>query len=1163
MGANTRSKTGKACLYLTVLFCLTALMVSSATAQELRGTVRGVVTDPTGALVVGATLTLSNDNTGVEVKRESNEAGQYIFDFVSAGTYTLRVEAAGFRTFVQQNILVQTRADITVNAALVLGAVTEQVTIEASPVAVSFSRTTMETTVDTKMTNSLPLINRNPYFLAQLNPAVNYTGGVETSPYHHWAGSQLDVGGNTSTKNDILVDGSPQMISQKSPYTPPMDAVTEVSVQQNAVDAEFGHSAGGIVSVQMKSGTNDFHGTAYYFGRHPKLNAVSDSTTHTPNTIKNHTWGATSQNPFVKNKVFNFFAYEGTNMRDARTQKYTLPTKLERAGDFSQTWVRAGQVRTIFDPLTSAFDAARNVAPRQPFPGNLVPQARMDKTALRFLRDIWEPNNSDNITGANNYVITGPMQFRYWNMSDRADYYVSDSIKVFGRLSMFDTIQTEKNFVGSPALQKAGSERDTIQAQADVVWTINPTTVFNIRGMAQKLTDSFYDEDMIIKGYEDFWPGNQWYKEYMAELPQIYYPGLQIRAATTSTFGRDGFWFQEPMSWNIQSKVSKQTGSHYLKIGGEFRQMKNNCARPRPMGFYFDRAETSNDGLTPETARYGAAWATFLLGLPASSSRIATVALNDTRHEFYGFYIQDDLKLTQRITLNLGLRYEYETALKDPKRRLSQYLDLTQPIPEFQGAGAPVLPPEVMAIRGSAPKWNGAWIFTADDHPGAWDAPKKLILPRFGLAYRVNDRTALRVGYARYATPGTNEGDAGVSILGSVPYPGFEAYTYALGPLQGIPRAQLSDPYPSSGPSANPLVPAVGKSLGRYTGLGDSLLWFQPEWKVGKNERISLSLQRQIWNRFLVDLTWFMNFGYDQANYLEGNEYLPNLVDPRYAFKHKAAVEARVANPFRGILPKEKMPGPLRSVSSLRVLDLLAPYPQYQTLHQTPAGNVSSRYRALQLQVQRPFANGFNVLFGYNHNQAREQMYFDDQDRFDGIYSWFDGYKPRHRATLASIFEFPFGRGRKWGSNWHSALEGVLGGWSISTIFQYRSGWLLRFSGTDLVSGDPRIDNPTRTRWFDTSVFAIQPPYTRRANPHQWSGLTGPRYQNMDLTVQKLFKITEKVSWEFRMEAYNMSNSFMGADPSTSRTASTFGQVVNQPTTHRGREFQYSGRFYW
>ena len=253
----------------------------------------------------------------------------------------------------------------------------------------------------------------------------------------------------------------------------------------------------------------------------------------------------------------------------------------------------------------------------------------------------------------------------------------------------------------------------------------------------------------------------------------------------------------------------------------------------------------------------------------------------------------------------------------------------------------------------------------------------------------------------------------------------------------------------------------------------------------------------------------------------------------------------------------------MRNTKKVTVNSLLAPYPQYGTLEQAPAGNISSRYQALQLQVQRPFANGFNVLLGYNYNRAREQQYFDDQDRFDGMLSWYDGYKPRHRLTLASIYEFPFGRGRRFGSGWHPFLDGVFGGWSVTGIFTHRSGWLMHFTGTDVVTGDPRIDNPSRVAMWNTSVFQKQPAYTRRTNAHQYDGVYGPRYQNLDFTLQKLFRITEKLSFEFRMEGYNLSNSFNGADPSTSRTSSTFGQVVNQLATARGREMQYSGRFYW
>jgi len=479
---NPKTNSGALVHFLTFV-TLGTLLAAPSGGQELRAKVQGIITDTSGGVLVGASITLRNVNTGVEAHRLANEAGQYIFDFVSPGTYTLTIEMPGFSTFVQEKVLVQTRGDITVNAALQVRTVSETVVVHESPVAVKFNTSTMELTLDTKMANELPIVHRNPFLLATLNPAVIVRSSTEQSPYHHWAASQLDVGGNTSTKNDILVDGVPQLVGGKGTYVPPMDAVSEVSIQQNSVDAEFGHSAGGIVAVQMKSGTNEYHGTAYYFGRNPALNAVADHTRRTPNQIRNHVWGFTSGNPIVRKKVFNFVSYEAQNVREPRTMTATLPTDREREGDFSQTFNSRGELRRIYDPWTTKLDPQTNTASREPFPNNIIPAARIDPTARLFLKDIWKPNGlGDNITGANNFRFTYPQKFEYWNLSDRVDWVVSNKWTVFGRISRFHTVQSDPNFTGSPAQQLAGSNRHTIQLSGDTVWTINPTTVFNIRG---------------------------------------------------------------------------------------------------------------------------------------------------------------------------------------------------------------------------------------------------------------------------------------------------------------------------------------------------------------------------------------------------------------------------------------------------------------------------------------------------------------------------------------------------------------------------------------------------------------------------------------------------------------------------------------------------------
>ncbi len=844
-------------------------------------------------------------------------------------------------------------------------------------------------------------------------------------------------------------------------------------------------------------------------------------------------------------------------MREPRTLNATLPTELERRGDFSQSRNATGGLRQIYDPLTTVFDAQANRATRQAFPNNTIPDARIDRTARRFLQDIWKPNNpGDNITGVNNFRETFPQKFVYWNISDRADWNVNDKWRVFGRVSRFHTIQSDPLFTGSPAQPLAGSARHTIQVSGDAVWTISPSTVFNIRGSYSKITDSFEAANGRIekKLLEELWPGNAWYEPYLAELPALYYPGLNVQAESASVFGRDGFWFQEPKTWNLQSKISRQMGPHYVKIGGEFRQQLVLAARPRPMGFRFDKNHTADTFIQPDLRLRGDGWATFLLGAISDNSRIQNVALNKPRNQFWSFYIQDDFKLSQKITVNLGLRYEYQTAITDPENRLSRFLDLNDPIPEFK-ANPPQLPAQVTALRPSPPIYNGAWIFTDGDHRGAWDPQSTLFLPRAGIAIRLNDRTALRIGYARYAVA-SDSATSIVDVLGSTPYTGFDQTTNPLPVLEGRPQAFLADPYAAG---RNPLIRPVGKTLGRYTPLGGDAIWFEQNWRNETNDRLNVSFQRQTFNHIVMDVTYFANFGHHAPQNLN-----LNLMDPRLSFQHKALLNQRVNNPFYRILTPQQFPGQLRNQQQVTVGTLMTPYPQFGTLTFKGAPLSSTRYHALQISAQRPFMNGFNLLFGFNYNRGRSEEFYDNVDEFDRklTYQSTNFTLPRRKITGAAIYQFPFGRGRKFMSKANPVLDGVLGGWAVSGIFEYYSGVFLRFGGLD-VTGDPRLDNPSNQARFNTSVFKLLPAFTRRSNPWMYEGVTGPSFRNLDLTLSKEFPITEKVSFELRMESYNFTNNFKGANPSTDVNSSVFGRVVNQRAGYFGRQFQYSGRFRW
>ena len=1126
------------------------LAVNAAWAQDTRGKIQGRVHDASDAVIVGASVTLLNKNTAISVNAQTNANGQYLFDFVIPGTYSLTVEHTGFSKFVAKDILVQTRADVTIDAPLQTGSTKDSITVEASAVAVNFNTSTMGLTIDTKMTNNLPIIHRNPFLLASLNPSVVVRSTTEQSPFHHWAASQLDVGGNTSTKNDIILDGSPSMTGQKSSYTPPMDAVSEVNLQQNAVDAEFGHSAGGVLSVNMKSGSNDFKGTAYYLGRNPALNALADRITRRSNLTRQHVWGTTFGSPIIKNKVFNFASYEGWRTIDPRSSQLTLPTDAERNGDFSKSLNTAGGQRTIFDPWTTQVN--NNVVSRTPFPGNIIPGARIDPTAKIIMGDVWKPNGAGTgPSGLNNFLAGYGNRFRYWNFSDRVDYNVNDKLKVFGRFNTFRTFTEQDDFTGGSAANPVdGSKRHSRSFSGDAVYTLNSSTVLNIRGAYNSIVDSFGVPKATLKDLDRIWPGNAWYKPYLADLPDIYYPGINVTQGSTTNLGKSGYWFQEPNSYNIEAKMSKNQGKHYWKFGGEYRRENVNASRPRFANFNFNGALTNATFNAPNLGTSGDGWATLLLGAVDSNSNVASIPIQRPRVNMLGFFFHDDYKISQKLTLNLGVRYEYFGAMTDPDNRFGRFLDLTKPIPELQGANAPVLPAAATALRTSAPVYNGAFIFADGSNRNSWKAPKTLFMPRLGLAYRVNDKTAIRAGFARYIVPSTLTD--GLNILGSVPLPGFDAQTDAIGAIQGVPQQRISNPFP------NGLVPVSGKSLGEYTNLGGTPTWYNQDFKPGVNDRINISLQKTLPGNILADITWFMNFGRDLPY-----NYDVNQVDPRIGFAVQNAVNASVPNPFFNKLSPTKMPGTLRTQANVQVNQLLRPYPQYQSLVETLRSGSENRYKSLQMQFQRPFVNGFNFVVGYNYNREKNLGYYDNVDNYTNSFTWLPATNARHRLTGAAIYELPFGKGRKFMSAAPKALDAIFGGWATSGLMTYNTGLYLRFGGA-LVSGDPGVSEPTKGRWFNTDAFKPLPAFTRRANPLQYDNVKGTNTFNVDMTLNKMFPITERLKFEMRLEAYNLANAFFGADPSTDpNNPAAFGRILSQRAGMFGRQMQFTGRFYF
>ncbi|MGH9722755.1 MAG: carboxypeptidase regulatory-like domain-containing protein [Bryobacteraceae bacterium] len=1133
-----------------------ATCASCLLAQDYRAKLQGIVTDSSDASVAGAKIVILNTGTGITATKESGANGAYLFDNVEPGTYTVTAEFAGFSRQVQENVLVQTRADVTVNFNLKPGAVVETVTVAAAAVTLQFNTTTRELTVDRKMLMDLPVKARNPFTLALLDPAVVSRYSSEKNPFFMWSSSQMDVGGSTSTKNDLLLDGAPIQVGPKGSYAPPMDAVQEFSIQQNSVDSEFGHSAGGTMSVSMKSGTNDIHGTLYYFGRNPKLNAILNPTNRTKNFVRNHIWGGTVGGPIRKNRLFNFFTYEGWRTKEPRDAVRTMPTDLERTGDFSRSLTRTGGLRTIYDPTTTVLNVATNTATRQPFAGNVLPQSRIDPTARRIMQDLWGPNNpGDDLTGSNNFRVSYPWPMRNANFSNKADWNITDKLKVFGRYSQFRTTLVQPNYTpnNSPAMPNDnGGIMNSRNVAGDMVYTLSPTTVLNFRGSYSMLEDDYDAPEAAVgeKGLAEFWPNNPWYAPYVKGMPLVYYPNVVINGQTSSSFGKGSYWYQHPHHYAFSGKMSQSRGSHYLKTGAEYRYHVGIGIFPNLMNLNFYPDSTASTYLSPNIALNGDAHASFLLGVLDNRTTARGFPFQTQRVPFWGAFIHDDWKISRRLTLNIGLRWEWESAPYDDLDTYSRFLDLATPNAAMQKT-PPVIPADLVAL--SQPKFNGAWVFTGDKNRKPFETPKNIFLPRLGAAFRVNDKTALNIGFARYVVPiVTGGGTTSANTLAACNWcSGFSQSSTPLAMVEGRPQAYLRDPFPAN---SNRVQLPIGRGLGAYTNVGNSANWADQNYRPQINDRINFTIMREIPGQFKVDATWFLNFG---RNVPHNQEF--NMSDPNLGYALKAQLSQNVPNPFYNYLTPELFPGTLRNPVTVTRGSLLRPYPHYGSLLANNWGDWQSRYQALQLRAQRSYAAGASILFAYNYNQERNNAYFNDIQQYVNDVFWLGSNNARHRLTLAGVYDFPIGKGRKFGSSMHPILNAAIGGWQVSGIQTYRSGEFIRFGGAE-VTGDPHIESPGPGKWFNTDAFRVLPAFTPRTNPYQYAGITGPIFWNADGTISKTFPIKESYKLEFRVEAYNLTNSLMWGPPNTAIGNALFGRSTTQATTNRGREMQYTLR---
>ncbi len=1153
---------------------LTLLSAGFLFGQEYRGRVQGNIMDSSKAMISGATVTMLNTQTGVSAVRQSSETGHFLFDLVEPGIYRITVEFQGFSKHVEEGIRVSSRADMTVDVTLQPGELKETVSVTAEAASLQFNTAKLETTVDQKLTQSLPQLYRNVFLLAQLDPSVESTSWGEDNPYDTWASNNLRIGGSGQFTNDLQVDGSPSGISVKTGYVPSPDMVQEVNVLQNTLDAEYGHSSGSSISVVLKAGTNAYHGTGFFQGQRPKLNALENRVYRTENQTFNNMFGGTFSGPIFKNKLFNFVGYEQWEKTEPGMLYNSVPTELERRGDFSQTLGDDGNLRVIYDPWSTQ-TAPDGTITRTPFPNNIIPADRINPITAKYMGALWKANGPgiDNFH-TNNFVVSTPIKYPYKNFSDRADYQVNDKLRIFGRYSRTLTpVGVTGNPTGSPAfMSDRGADYNMRSYAGDVTYTLSPTTVLNFHGGYHNFTDvSHFATDFLPEwSWKGVFGDNNFYAPIFADpsIPQLI-PRMSIwnnlNDSATQMGPGGGYWHETPHAIELSGKIAQQRGKHYLKTGVDYRRTNTNSllllSNP---GFGFDAQPTAKTYNNPNLLYSGDSYATFLLGAIAPTevaqwgnggnawdSAATSFPVNiepDTREKFYGFYLNDDWKVTRNLTLNLGLRYEYESPFHDAKNRETRALDLNQAIPELQGIS---MPDEMKPFYNGSWKMNGAFQFASDEHPGAWDGGWGTISPRVGAAYRLNDKTVIRAGYGRYVTPFTTN-SAHDQLSGYYLY-GFSNFTGAPDMIQGVPQMSMANPFPAS----NPIAPAYDKSLGIYTMLGNSITYFSPDRKRSNSDRINISFQRELPFSMVLDVTYFLN----HTSEVFQLDYNINQVDPNISYTYKEQTLAVIDNPFYNKLPVEKFPGSLRYQSQVGITQLARPYPAYGDIWVVdgqPGG--AMKYQALQMKLQKNYSQGLSLLIGYSYHVEKDQTFYDNIANYKRQYSWQNGTSYRHRISAAGTWDVPVGKGRTFMAKAPRVLDAVVGGWKLSSVVWWRSGNLMSFGGMLWNGTSPKVSNPTPDHWFDTSVFQRLPDFTPRTNPWDFPGVRGPGVFTTNGSLAKDFHITEKLRMQLKADAFNLFNNMSWGDPVTSFDSSSFGQITDQAGLTFGRRVQLGVR---
>jgi trimeric autotransporter adhesin len=1133
---------------LTSVLCL-SVTAMTLSAQTYQGGVRGAVRDA-NAVIPGADVALVNEETGLTRAMVTNAVGEYAFPNVLPGVYLVRASLQGFKTLESRGIRIGTQEFLTLDLRLDVGEVKETITVTGATPVIETTNASVGTLLDRQALETLPNAGRNPFVLSVIAPNVVPTGVPQfVRMQDQNATAMLSLGGGPRRANNFLLDGVPITdLFNRAAIIPSIEAVEEVKIQVSTYDAELGRTGGGVFNTTHKSGSNAWRGSALFLDR-PEWGTGKLFFTRKAGQPKPETyyrlWGGSLGGPVLRNRTFFWASTEGYKTQTTANQVISFPTPLERRGDYSQSFDQQGRLIVIHDPLTTRPDPDRpGQFIRDPFPGNVIPPNRLNAVARNFVDLLPLPTEGRSITRTSLPVADLTNQ-----ATVKVDHRLTNRQTISGLFAWYHSKEPAPQFYGTPGDPNALFQPRTVNVVAiNHIMVPSDRIVLALRYGYLRFRDDFASvpTDPRTLGFSPAFAGAITGFPRLTASPYGSGPLLNGGLHTDST----------SYSHSASASLSRLAGRHTFKTGADYRLIGMRLFAPGDVNGTFNFTSAFTQGPNPNvgSTASGDALASLLLGFPASGSfNIGTP--NDLYTHYVGGYVQDDLRLRSNVSVNFGVRYDFEQGLRERNNAFTVGFDRERAFP-IQVPG--------LALKG------GLMYAGVDGYPTHQGNPSRFnFAPRAGVAWSLNSKTVVRGGYGLFWAPSQIAQAFSQAALGTR---GFTASTTYVasddGGLTPCPSCSLTNPFPAG------LETPQGAALGLQTGVGGDIDFVDQSGGSAYVHQYSVDVKRELPGRMAASVGYLgsRSEGLTVGGTVDGTVNI-NQVDSQY-LTLGGALQDQVPNPFFGIPDF----GSLATTRTIERRQVLRPFPQFRNVLAHRVSTARAQYDALAVSLERRQHEGWGAYVNYTFS-VRKDNQFGEGNAFvinpGGAVDSFDLEREYgrslldtpHRLNISGTVELPFGAGRRWltsGGVW-SAL---VGGWALSAVGMYQSGFPITViqgnnnsnllgSGQrpNVVPGiDPKLpgspeDNYDPTcnciLWLNPAAWSAAAPFTFGNAPRADTRVRTPLRTNWDIAVHKTHPIGS-ARLTIRAEIINAFDNpaFAGPRPGYGAAGGVFGTIA-------------------